>query len=185
MSFTPTGRSQVGVIRAIGLRLILVSLLYYIQVPRRLTPDDFWERKTTNQDGCWLYSGCVTRDGYGNLSFRGSSWLAHRLAWSLRYGQIPRNKCVLHRCDVPRCINHEHLFLGTQADNMADMKQKGRRKGIGLGESNGRAVLDNASAAAIRSLYQRGTSANGQVALARQFGVSQALVSMIIRGELW
>jgi len=63
---------------------------------------------------------------YGRTTRKGVQWLVHRLAWFTAYGPIPKGQQVLHRCDNPPCHNVEHLFLGTQADNMQDMLTKGR-----------------------------------------------------------
>lgn len=79
-------------------------------------------------DKCWLWTGATNEHGYGKLSANGSWRLAHRVSWNLSNGEIPDNLQVLHRCDTPACVNPAHLFLGTHADNMRDMKQKGRWK---------------------------------------------------------
>jgi hypothetical protein len=66
--------------------------------------------------------------GYGLQKFHGKTRLAHRVAWMLAHGEIPDGLCVLHRCDNPPCINIDHLFLGTHADNVADKMAKGRHQ---------------------------------------------------------
>jgi len=65
-------------------------------------------------------------NGYGKAFALGRSWLTHRLAWTLAHGAIPARMCVLHHCDRPACVNPDHLFLGTQKDNLADMRAKHR-----------------------------------------------------------
>lgn len=82
------------------------------------------------ESGCIEWTGSKNEDGYGSVGYRGAVWLAHRLVWTLRMGDIPAGMCVLHRCDNPCCININHLWLGTHSDNMADMANKGRRKGV-------------------------------------------------------
>lgn len=72
--------------------------------------------------GCWIWMRGATGDGYG--SFRGMR--AHRYSWQMQYGEIPPDMDVLHRCDVPLCVNPDHLFLGTHTDNMRDKIAKGR-----------------------------------------------------------
>ena len=64
--------------------------------------------------------------GYGRTTYKGKNWTTHRLMYYLTKGKIPQKMCVLHKCDNPLCINPEHLFLGTQGDNMRDMHQKKR-----------------------------------------------------------
>ena len=76
------------------------------------------------QTGCVLWMASRNPCGYGQVRWHGRLWLTHRAAWMARHGSIPPGLCVLHRCDVRPCHNPEHLFLGTQKDNMADMAAK-------------------------------------------------------------
>lgn len=125
-------------------------------------------------------------------------WLAHRVAWELERGPIPPGMCVLHRCDNPPCCNPEHLWLGTNADNMADRDAKGRgargdRNGVRLhpeihiasrprGERNGSAKLTGSQVGEIRAWVGRGFT---RAAVAKEYGVSRTTVSQIVSGLLW
>lgn len=149
----------------------------------------FWKnvQKNTN-DQCWLWSGCFGDDGYGRLrAERGYltkhgkrfMWATHRASWTLHFGEIPDGLSVLHRCDVKACVNPEHLFLGTQADNMADKTNKGRAQ---HGEAHGMSKLTESNVRAIRQMKNLAVCQND---IAEFFGVSKQLVSLIVRRRLW
>jgi len=76
--------------------------------------------------GCWIWTARVSPAGYGQASYKRKSTFAHRLAWTLFRGPIPEGLCVLHKCDNPPCVNPEHLFIGTQIENIRDCVAKGR-----------------------------------------------------------
>ncbi len=82
-------------------------------------------RRVIDSNNCWLLSG-LDPANYAQTYFDGAYYQTHRLAYWLLVGEIPAGKFVLHRCDVPGCFNPEHLFIGTQLDNMRDMAAKGR-----------------------------------------------------------
>lgn len=125
--------------------------------------------------GCWLWTGSVSPLGYGQLTHGNKHQTAHRFSWRRSVGEIPPGMCVLHRCDVPSCVNPHHLFLGTKRDNTHDMMKKGRDRCIG--ERNPGAKLTSADIAAIRA------HSESCVKAARRFGVSRSTISAIRRGE--
>ena len=91
----------------------------------------FWSKvvKSKHPDGCWVWTGARGSKGYGSLARgeRGLTRLTHRISWEMHHGPIPDGMCVCHHCDSPPCIRPDHLFLGTDSDNMRDMNAKGRR----------------------------------------------------------
>jgi len=97
---------------------------------RRVPPDWPLERRLAERSerdpetGCLIWTASRNRSGYGHLFWKGVPQLAHRAAWMARHGPIPTGMYVCHRCDVRPCINPDHLFLGTQKDNMVDKALK-------------------------------------------------------------
>lgn len=146
----------------------------------------FWERvdKSAGVDGCWLWKGGVSSSGYGQVVLGskalGRKWMnTHRFVYELIYGHIPAGMFVCHHCDVRLCVNPSHLFLGTAADNNADMRAKGRDRQP-KGETHPFARLKDSDVDAIRRLHSEGLT---QTAVARRFGIHPATVSRITRFE--
>lgn len=146
--------------------------------------------------GCKIWTGASLPFGYGVISVNGKQTSTHRAAWQEAFGKIPDGLLVLHSCDVPSCINPNHLFLGSAHDNTQDMLSKSRgnysnRKtgadhhmsaGGYKGEQHPRRKLSQMNVDAIRSEYAKGAT---QVSLAMKFGVGQAQISSITRRESW
>lgn len=147
--------------------------------------DRFWAR-VEKTETCWLWTAAtaandlVTGDGYGHIAYRGVHYGAHRLSYEWHKGPIPKGMLVCHTCDVRRCVNPAHLFLGTMQDNIRDASTKGR---MHPGEDNGQAKLTED---AVRTIRGEWTGRRGQVtALARRYGVCWATIHMVVLGETW
>ena len=100
-------------------------------MPRTITDPSirFWKHVDKSVD-CWIWTAARYPNGYGVFGLSRSALMsAHRFSWTLAHGPIPPGMCVRHRCDVRTCVRPEHLVLGTQQENLADMSAKGRRRG--------------------------------------------------------
>ena len=149
------------------------------------TLHDFWGRVTIEPSGCWHYKGCTDHDGYGRFEFCGRKVGTHRLAWLVCEGTIPIGLCVCHSCDNPQCVNPDHLWLGTNADNMRDKCSKGRSGHIlhpermQIGEHHYRAKLTDERVRAIRS------SVLSRYKLAALHGVAYNTICKVVRRNTW
>lgn len=87
--------------------------------------------EVNHKTGCWMWTGGVESKGYGRIHINGKRVKGHQAAWILFRGPIPEGMCICHKCDTPGCVNPDHLFLGTMADNMRDKVKKGRQSSRG------------------------------------------------------
>jgi hypothetical protein len=151
-----------------------------------LTDPAFWSMVDTSGD-CWEWRGHLDRKGYGRLRRHAVSEetiLAHRYAWMLAHGEMPPSALyVCHRCDNPPCVNPDHLFLGTPADNSADCVAKGRhiKSPYPRGETHPEATYSDAVVRELREAYARGGET--QCEIASRLGVNQTVVGKWVRGE--
>lgn len=137
----------------------------------------------TKTDTCWLWTGCKSAFGHGQIGAGAHEpntpkrlLQTHRVAWELVNGPIPDGMFVLHRCDVPNCVRPDHLFLGTKADNSADMISKSRQK---KGRDLPQTKLSAADVANIRE------SVEPQRVLADRYGVSRSTISYARTRRNW
>lgn len=148
---------------------------------RATAEDRFWESVDQSpgfgpNGDCWEWTKGRLESGYGRLSIGTGEVKAHRFAYALAFGEVPVGMMVCHHCDHPPCCNPAHLFAGTNADNMADMASKGRSL---QGVRHHKSKLTDDDVRTIR------TDSRMQIELAEVYGVTQGLIGMIKRREIW
>lgn len=142
--------------------------------------------------GCWLWLGKLNAAGYGNIFARDENrkvfgLIAHRVSYWIEHGHVPAGVSVCHRCDMPSCVNPEHLFLGTQEDNIRDCVRKKRHRKFVCpektprGEAIKRAKLNAAAVSQIKALAAR----SPRKIIATQFGVGISCIDSILTGRTW
>lgn len=150
--------------------------------------DRFMSKVKKQPSGCWEWQNTRNRGGYGGFGYKGKVWAAHR--WSYYYHKgDPGDLMVCHTCDNRKCVNPEHLWLGTASDNMKDMVAKGRHKSQ-IGSKNNYAKIDETTARKIKAEAVFGTrkGANNGSNLrqvAEKYNVSYDTVRGIARGVNW
>jgi hypothetical protein len=143
----------------------------------------FWER-VNKTDGCWEWQGYLTH-GYGTFRYEGRHQGAHRVSYAMAYGN-PGSLQVLHHCDNRRCVRPDHLFLGTNTDNVADKMAKNRQargQRVPVGEKHPQHKLSQEQVNEIRRRYAMGGITYKQ--LSEEFGVCLAQIGHIITGYSW
>lgn len=144
-------------------------------------PDRFWRRVDKSAGGCWLWTGGAHEFGHGRYWLNGANRPAHRVIWEARNGHVPDGLFVLHKCDVPSCVNPDHLFVGTQDDNMRDKTEKGRQYRP-AGDKHHRRRLSSIQVVEIRRRLSLGESG---ASLARSFGVNPNTIYNIAANRTW
>jgi hypothetical protein len=153
--------------------------------PKRKPVIERFFRLINKTPSCWIWIGSCYKNGYG--SFGVGIWkegtfkntYAHRVSYELHKGPIPIGLCVLHKCDNPPCVNPDHIWLGTTADNVRDKVNKKRH---GFGEKNSQAILKEKDIIEIRKLHNDGMK---QIEIAKKFPVHKGTIWQIVNRLSW
>lgn len=146
----------------------------YTPVRGRSIKDRFWTKvRIGGLDDCWPWLAGIHPAGHGMFDKQ----YAHRFAWAYTHGPIPKGLCICHHCDNPPCCNPRHLFIGTQADNVRDMWNKGRGQRY-------RARLTSECVTEIRRAHATGQFAKWSD-LGRQFGIEGGHAQQIVLRQIW
>jgi len=166
--------------------------MQFLPIPA-LTDSDlarFWAKVKRPESGCWEWTASTDERGYGRFGIRVPVYKAHRVSWTIHHGQIPDGLEACHTCDNPSCVRPDHLFLGTQADNLEDCARKGRNGAHShpekrpRGESHGCSKLNASIVAMIHELSGKGMPSTRIVKLL-PVAVHHSTVRRVIHGERW
>ena len=145
--------------------------------------DLFMSHVKAAPSGCHEWQASTGTHGYGQVTIAGVMRRTHRVAYEIAFGEIPEGMSVCHTCDNPKCVNPEHLFAGTQTDNMRDASVKGR---IVIphpsGERHPESIVTEDDVRSMRTDNGRGQSLSS---LAKRHGISKSQVFRIVRRESW
>ena len=147
--------------------------------------DDFWSHCIKTADNCLIWQGTWMGKRnlrYGQIKVKGKSMGAHRYSWMLSHGIIPIGLHVLHHCDNSLCVNPDHLWLGTNLDNISDCVSKGRNRS-GRGSQHGKAKLSESIVVKMRELYATGRYSHSK--MARLFGISKSQSIRTVNKIYW
>lgn len=143
----------------------------------------FWKKVNIQLDACWEWQASKFKNGYGQFFDGKNKICAHRYSFKIANGDVSDDLKVCHTCDNRGCVNPDHLFVGTQKDNIHDMIKKGRKVTADTsGSLNGRANLFEQQVLEMRSLYNKGTSI---AEIARRFDTSETQTARIVKLQSW
>jgi len=145
---------------------------------RQSPKERFWAKVDTSGE-CWEWTACKDRDGYPKITISGKVVTATRYAYRIQNGNFDDKLCILHKCDNPGCVRGSHLYIGTHAENMHDMRRKRRST---WGSRSASAKLTNSAIPEIKKLNDDGLS---QRKIARLYGVAHGTIAKIIHGVSW
>jgi hypothetical protein len=149
---------------------------------KKSVEERFW--KYVNKDcenGCWHFTGSLSNNRYGKLGVNGKFISAHRFSYQLSYGEIPEGMHCCHKCDNPRCVNPDHLFIGTRSENMQDMLNKNRGNKVkGSLHHSSKLTEDQ-----VLSIKKRIASGEKQCNIAKEFGIANCQITYIKNGRNW
>ena len=132
---------------------------------------------------CWTWTAGVSNKGYGLFWLSPRMQSSHRVAWFLEWGNVPKEICVLHKCDNKICVRPDHLFLGTVQDNNNDKKQKNRSYyGIQKSENQPTAKLTRKDVTVIRARFATGET---QRSIALDYDVGYKTIHKVVRNKSW
>lgn len=133
-----------------------------------------------DDNNCWIWQGSKHRQGYGNLNYKRIPSLAHRVSWMVHKGDIPEGVKVCHKCDITSCVNPDHLFLGTQKENVSDAIQKGKYSNRLIGKRRNK--LNHEQVQEIKKLHCDGINRKD---LEIKFSVSKTCIAKILTNRSW
>ena len=140
----------------------------------------FWDHIKEEENGCWSFKGSL--DKYRDVYYNSKHYGAHRFSYILHYGKYEKGLCICHKCDNKGCVNPDHLFLGTQKDNMDDMWNKGRgNPPINKGEKNGSSKLTEKEVIQIKENRKMKSVAE----LSILFSISKSTIRDIYSNRTW